>query len=194
MHDVGTGRCENEYMATWVYFLWATLLILGSGASWLGTLVTLPGNWGIVLLAALFAWLVPGSAELHLTWTTVGVLVALALIGELAEAFASAAGAARQGASRRSVLLSLVGAVAGSITGVAVGLPVPIVGSAIAAVVGGAAGAFAGAAIGEHWKGRPVGHQVQVGRAALFGRLWGTVAKLVIGIVMVVLVAADVLT
>jgi uncharacterized protein YqgC (DUF456 family) len=185
---------DSMTMTIWLYYLWATIVILASGLSWLGTFVTLPGNWGIVLLAALFAWLVPGTAELHLSWTSVGVLAGLALLGEAVEALASAAGAAKQGASRRGVFLSLVGAVLGSIAGVAVGVPIPIIGSALGAVIGGAVGAFAGAAIGERWKGRPVGHQVQVGRAALFGRLWGTVAKLVIGIAMVVLLAADVLT
>lgn len=184
----------TSFMATWLYYLWATLLILGSSLSWLGTFVTLPGNWGIVLLATLFAWLVPGTAELHLSWTSVGVLAGLALAGEAVEALAGAAGAAKQGASRRSVVLSLVGAVLGSVAGVAIGVPVPVIGSAIAAVGGGALGAFLGAAIGERWKGRTVGHQMQVGRAALWGRLWGTVAKLVIGIAMIVLLAADVLT
>jgi uncharacterized protein YqgC (DUF456 family) len=188
---------ENGRMATqWLYYLWATLLILGSSICWLGTLVMLPGNWGILLFAALFAWLVPGTPEAHLPWSTVGVLLVLAVLGEILEALASAAGAAKRGASRRGMTLSLVGAVLGSIAGVVLGLPipVPVVSSAIAAVAGGAMGAFVGAALGERWKGRSTDHQLQVGRAALFGRLWGTLAKLVIGIVMVVLVAADVLT
>jgi uncharacterized protein YqgC (DUF456 family) len=190
-----TNRNKNKRMtADWLYYVWAVLLILGCGLSWLGTLVTLPGNWGIVLLAALFVWLVPGTPEARVAWSTVGVLLALAALGELVEAFAGAAGAAKQGASRRGMILSLVGAVVGSIGGMALGVPIPVIGSAVAAVVGGAAGAFIGAAMGEHWKGRPVERQMQVGRAALFGRLWGTVAKLAIGLVMLVLVAADVLT
>ncbi len=177
----------------WLYYLWAVLLIAACAVCWFGTLLTLPGNWGIVVLAAGFAWLEPRARGLG--WGTVAALVALAIAGEIIEALAGAAGAARRGGSRRGMALSLVGAAAGSMVGVALGLPIPIpvVSSAIAAVVGGAMGAFAGAMLGEHWKGRPVGHQLQIGRAAPFGRLWGTVGKLVVGIVMLVLVAADVL-
>jgi uncharacterized protein YqgC (DUF456 family) len=177
----------------WIYYLSAFLLILGCFVCWCSTLLTLPGNWGVVGLAALFAWLVPRPAGEGLSWLTVAVLLALALVGEVLEAVAGAAGAAQRGGSRRGMALSLVGAIAGSILGAVLGMPIPLVGSAIAAVVGGGLGAFAGAVVGEHWKGRPVNHQLQIGRAALVGRLWGTVAKLVVGVVMVVVVATDVL-
>ena len=90
------------------------------------------------------------------------------------------------GASRRSVALSLVGAAAGSITGAVVGFPVPIVGPILAAVLGGGMGAFGGAYIGEKWKGRGHAESVTVGQMAFVGRVLGTVGKLAVGLLMVV--------
>src|SRR6187455_2256591 len=44
------------------------------------------------------------------TWNTVWILLVLAIIGEIVEFVAGAAGAAKRGASRRSIWLSLIGA------------------------------------------------------------------------------------
>src|SRR5437588_10820760 len=113
-------------MEAWAYYLWALLLVLACGVAWLTTLVTLPGNWIIAGLAALFAWLVPVENGRGITWTTVAVLAALAVVGEVVEFAASAAGAAKQGASKRGIALSMVGAVVGSVLGLMVGVPIPI--------------------------------------------------------------------
>lgn len=43
----------------WVYWLGGILLLLANVAYWVATFFTLPGNWGIVVLAALFAVLLP---------------------------------------------------------------------------------------------------------------------------------------
>jgi uncharacterized protein YqgC (DUF456 family) len=177
----------------WVYYLWALLLVAGAGLAWLLNLVALPGNWVVVGLAALFAWLVPLEAGQGMSWTTVAVLLALAVLGEVIEFVAGAAGAAKQGASRRAVALSIVGAVVGSIVGLGVGAPIPIIGSLVMAVVGGAAGAFAGAYLGEVWKGRAEPERLAAGRGAFFGRIWGTAGKLAVGAVMLAIVAFDAL-
>lgn len=176
-----------------LYYVWAVLLILANGLAWCGTVLSLPGNWVIVGLTFLFAWLVDGPQGQGIGWTTVLLLIMLAAAGEIAEFVAGAAGAARQGASRRAVALALAGAVVGSIAGVVVGLPVPIVGPLVAAVLGGALGAFGGAYVGEHWKGRAHAHRVAAGKGAFFGRLWGTVAKLAVGLVMFLIAAFDAL-
>ena len=84
-------------MDTWIYFLWALLLVLASGSAWLTTLFTLPGNWLIAGFAALFAWLIPINDGRGVDWRTVFVLLGLALFGEIIEFGASAAGAAKQG-------------------------------------------------------------------------------------------------
>src|SRR4051812_22254946 len=119
-------------MSTWAYYIWALVLILGSCGAWLTTLVTLPGNWIIAGLAALFAWLIPVDGGRGISWTVVAVLVGLAVLGEILEFGASAAGAAKQGASKRAVALSMLGAGVGSVVGLAIGsIPIPILGSLI---------------------------------------------------------------
>jgi uncharacterized protein YqgC (DUF456 family) len=180
-------------MNLWAYYFWAVLLILSCLIGWLTTLITLPGNWIIAGLAALFAWLIPIEAGGGISWTVVAVLVGLAVVGEIVEFGAGAAGAAKQGASKRSVALAMLGAAIGSMVGLGIGLPIPILGSLIMAVLGGAGGAFAGAYVGESWKGRPVEDRVAAGRGAFAGRIWGTVGKLVVGMIMLVIVAWDAL-
>jgi uncharacterized protein YqgC (DUF456 family) len=180
-------------LAPWLYYLLTLVLVLACCAAWLTNLVTLPGNWIILGLAVLFAWFLPegGESVRGIYWATIGVLFGLAVVGEVVEFAAGAAGAAKQGASRRSIALSVAGAMAGSIAGLAAGVPVPVFGSLIGAVLGGAAGAFAGAYVGEAWKGRHEDDRIAVGRGAFVGRLWGTAAKLAVGAIMLAIVTWD---
>ena len=101
---------------------------------------------------------------------------------------AGAAGAAKQGASRRAVVLAAVGAIAGSFGGAAVCSAIPVIGTIIGALGGGAFGAFGGAYLGEVWKGKSSDERLKIGKAALVGRLLGTLGKLSVGAVMVVIV------
>ena len=180
-------------MSELVYYLTAILLVMAALAAWLSTLLTLPGNWLIAAMAACFAWVFPAGlavAEVDsrpgLSWTVVGVLVCLAGLGELVEFLAGSAGAARQGASRRAMALSLVAAMIGSLVGAVMMSPLlPLIGTLLGAVLGGSAGAFGGAYLGEWWKGRTAAERVSVGSGALVGRLLGTMAKFLVGAVMV---------
>lgn len=162
-------------------YLGGTLYILALLSGWWLNLVGLPGNWLMVGAAALCAWLVPPESRLHIEWLTVGLLAALGGLGELAEFAAGAAGAARTGGSKRGVALSALFAVAGGLIGAVVGTPIPIIGNAVAAVLGAAIGSAAGAIIGEQWKGRKLSHSLEVGQAAFWGRLLGTLAKTIAG-------------
>ena len=141
----------------------------------------------MVACAALFAWLVPDSG---LTWMAVGVAAALAVIGEFAEFAAGAAGAARLGAKRRSVVLSLVAAFVGSIAGSLL-LPIPVVGTVIGALLGGAVGAWVGAYAGEVSAGTNQQQGRRIAGAAMKGRVLGTLAKLVIGAGIYVVIVFD---
>jgi uncharacterized protein len=176
-------------METWVYYLWAIALVFACGLAWLTTFVSFPGNWIIVGCSALFAWLLTDESGRGITWKTVAVLAGLAVLGEIVEFAAGAAGAAKQGASKRGVALAMIGAVVGSVLGIAIGSPIPILGQAVMALVGGAAGAFFGAYLGEAWKGRPHEARIAAGRGAFTGRIWGTVGKLAAGAIMLVIVA-----
>lgn len=178
---------------TWVYYPSALLLVVLCVVAWFTSVFSLPGNWFVVALAAGFAWLFPHELGRGISWITVGVGLALAVVGEVIEFAAGAAGAAKQGASRRAVLLSLVGALMGSIVGVMIGAPVPVFGSFVMALVGGGAGAFAGAYLGEMWKGRSEDERIAAGQGAFVGKIWGTLGKLACGAVIVAIVAVDAL-
>jgi uncharacterized protein len=178
-----------EYPPDWIYWTCGVgLFLIANVVAWIATVFTFPGNWLIVGFAALCAWLLPEQPPdrgLGMTWTAVIVLGVLAFLGEIIEFFAGAAGAAKQGASRRAMGLSLVGAAVGSIAGALVGIPIPLIGSIIAAIGGGAAGAFVGAYLGEYWKGRAEQQRLAVSTGAMIGRVLGTVGKLAVGAVMV---------
>ena len=173
------------------YYLLATLLIAAGACAWLTNLLTLPGNWAVLALAALFAWLGPRDGSWGIRWSVVAILAALAVLGEIIEFAASAWGTARQGASRRAAMLSIFGAMVGSILGATAGLPIPVIGPIVGALLGGAAGAFGGAYLGESWKGRTHGESLLAGRGAFSGRLWGMAGKIAVGAVMVVVLAFD---
>src|SRR5262245_36688800 len=119
------------------YYTWATLLVLGNLGSLAANLFSLPGNWGIVLFTALFAWLVPYPDGGGVSWEGVIALLILAIVGEIIEFVAGAAGAAKSGGSRRGMVLAIVGAMLGSLVGAGVGVPVPVIGSLIGAIGGG---------------------------------------------------------
>ena len=163
-------------------FLLALICIMG----WFAQLVALPGNWLIVLAAALYAWFAEPESQLAIDWYTVAALLAMAIAGEVLETAAGAAGVKRAGGSRRGALLAIAGSMVGSIVGLFVGVPIPIVGSLVAAVLFGALGAFAGAMLGEQWKGRDFDSSLDVGSTAFVGRVWGSIAKIAVSTIMVV--------
>jgi hypothetical protein len=72
------------------------------------------------------------------------------------------------------------------VAGLFVGLPIPVVGSFVGALLFAGAGAFLGAMIGEYWEGRTMEDSVPIGVGAFWGRLLGTLAKTMVGAVMIV--------
>lgn len=174
----------------WVYYVSGVLLLIGNLAAWVGTLFQMPGNWVIVALSALAAYFLPEKENgLGFGWTFVAILGGLALLGEFVEFFGSASTARQHGASRRSIVLSIIGGILGAAIGAVVGAPIGLIGGVVLIVVLGGAGAFVGTYVGETWKGRPHQERWAVSRAALFGRLFGTAGKLIIGVAMVCLAA-----
>jgi uncharacterized protein YqgC (DUF456 family) len=167
-------------------YLGLALLIIALVAGWVLTLFNLPGNWVIVIAAALFAWLSPDDGRFDIGWWVVAVLLGLALLGELVEFAAGAVGAARVGGSKRGAILAMIGSIVGGLTGAVMGLPIPVVGSIVAALLFAGLGALAGAMLGEAWKGRNLDESWRIGQAAFWGRLMGTLAKTIIGSVMAI--------
>ena len=78
-------------MSDVVFYIIGSLVVVASIACWLINLFTLPGNWGIPILAIGMAWFFPtdslpdGSATPGVGWIAVGVLVGLAILGEILE-------------------------------------------------------------------------------------------------------------
>jgi uncharacterized protein len=83
----------------------------------------------------------------------------------------------------RAAALAIVGSLGGGIMGTA--LPVPIVGT----LIGACLGAFIGSPLGDLWTGRPLFPSFEAGWGAAVGRFWGTVSKLAIGGIIVVILA-----
>jgi uncharacterized protein YqgC (DUF456 family) len=162
-----------------------TLLVLALLVGWGLTLFALPGTWVMVGAAVIYALLAPATGAAAIGWQAMVALVVLAALGELIETAAGAVGAQRAGASRRSVVLAIVGSIAGAMIGAGVGSPLPVIGTIVGAVLGAGIGAFGGALLGETWKGRSLDHSWRVGEAAFKGRLLGTAGKLAVATAMV---------
>ncbi len=160
------------------YWFAATFLITANAACVAANMLMLPGNW--IMVGTLCLFLLTAGTTTGPDWTTLIVVVVLAVLGEIIEMFSGTAKASKKGASRRAMVLSLVLSMAGSIAGAFV-IPVPVVGTAIGAIAGAAVGAFAGAWMGEAWKGTELTRRTEIGTAAMSGRMIGMLAKLSIG-------------
>ena len=188
------GNFSEGLVMNWgLEVTWAVGLVLLCVLSWLLNLVSLPGNWLAVALIVGYAWLGPQGGRAELSYVVAGTAFGLALVGELVEFVAGALGASRAGASRRSTIYAVLGSMVGALLGGVLGLPVPIVGSLMAALLFGSLGATAGAMYGEWSEGKGWQESWTVGHAAFWGRLLGTLGKIVAGGVIVVTVVLGVL-
>ena len=143
------------------------------------TVLTLPGNWLMVLTAAVAAWMLY-EPEIGPGMFGIPVLIAvtvLAVIGEILEFLMGAAGTRKAGGSKRAAVASIIGAVIGGLVATPL-IPIPLIGT----IVGVCAGAFIGATGTELLIGKQMTASVASGKGAAIGRLWGTLAKLAVGV------------
>jgi len=164
-----------------IYF-WATVLCAINLAWLAGTIFMLPGNWLMVATAAAFAWW-QRDAGMMGVWPLV-VAALLALVGEAIEFFASSLAVRSAGGTRWGAFGALMGAAAGLVVGTAL-IPVPVLGSLLGACVGAAAGSLGG----ELAAGRKSPGLWRPSLAAGAGRLIGTLAKFVIGVMIFLTIA-----
>lgn len=161
------------------YVFWLFLVVV-LGLGWSLTLFGFPGNWLMVLSLAGFAAAFPErEVGPGLGWPTVAILAGVALLGEIIE-FVSGAATVTKGGSRRGAILAMLGSFLGSAIGAAIGAPF-LVGLPVVIVLGACLGAMVGAALGETWKGRSGEVAVEIGKAAFWARLFGSLAKLMVG-------------
>ena len=173
--------------------VFALLLIVVLLACWILTLLALPGNWLMVVATSIYAWLTPAQSPVAIGWRTVVAILALAALGEIVELVASAMGVTKTGGSRRSAVMALLGSIVGGILGAVIGVPIPLIGSVVAAVFFAGIGAMAGAILGEISVGQRLGMSWRIGKAAFWGRLTGTLGKMLLGAVMIAGVVAAML-
>lgn len=158
-----------------LYLLLIVLLLCGLAI----TVMTLPGLWLMLLSAGLYA--VATHFRFIGLWTLV-VLLAMAALGEIIELGFQSGGVKKAGAGRRGMWGALIGGILGGIFLSLV--PVPVISTLIGVLVG----TFTGAMIGELSGGRELGHSAYVGFGAASGRLLGTLTKLCLGGVMMVVI------
>ena len=171
-------------------YLWIVLFILLLIVLWLTSLFGLPGNWMMIGAAAIWTWLV-GESFAEIGWISILLVIVLAALGELLEFGASVLGTRHVGGGRRAATLSVIGSIVGGIVGIFIGLPIPIVGWIIGSLIFACVGALIGAIIGEKWQGSNFNTSLKVGGAAFAGRFVGTVSKIVIGAVILVIVVLN---
>src|SRR3954467_1486916 len=135
----------------------------------------LPGLWLIVLAIIGYGWL--SDFQTTSAWFLI-LVIALALGGELIEAWIGFRFAQRYGGSRRAGWGALVGGLAGAI----VGVPIPVIGS----VIGGFVRGFVGAAVFEYSNARRSDVAARAGWGAVLGRAAAAAIKLGLGIVIAV--------
>jgi len=161
----------------WVYYL----LLLGmTPLCVLLAIFNLPGLWLMAAFAAAYDWLT-GWDHLLQTKILIGLLV-MAAVAELVDFFAASAGARKAGGGAYGMIGAIVGGLVG---GFLLSVLLPPIGT----VLGICIGCFVGTLSGELLGGKPIGKSAKIGVAAVKGRLVGIVAKVVIGITMIVVLA-----
>lgn len=106
-------------------------------------------------------------------------MLILAILGEVLEFFLGAASLAK-GGSKRGAFFALVGSIVGSIGGAAILSIIPVLGTMVGLVLGAALGAMGGAILGERSLGKDAEESVRLGKVAFWGRLLGSVGKIMI--------------
>ena len=153
--------------------LYTILLILCLGLNLFG----LPGNWAIIGLFAIWKWMHPEIA----TWLFFVFLSVLGLVGEGIEFGASVWGAKKYGGTSKGNMGAMVGAILGSI------VLAPFL-FGFGALVGAFAGAYIGCFLLEKLQGRTTLEAKKAALGAMWGKVFGVVAKLGIGIGMLSLI------
>jgi len=169
----------------WLVYV-ALVMLIVLNAFWLMlVLVTLPGNWLMVVGTGLFAWW--RWEDGFFGWPVLVTITMMALIGELIEFFAGAGGARKAGSTWKGAVAAVMGAVFGGIAGTIM-IPVPLFGTLLGACFG--AGILTW--VVERMAGKEHDRSVRSGIGAGTGVLVGTLSKFAIGCViwLLILIAA----
>ncbi|MEM8874523.1 MAG: DUF456 domain-containing protein [Planctomycetota bacterium] len=140
------------------------------------TIVGIPGLWVLAIAAIFYAWI---GGWTHLAWPGLLTVLLLAVLAEVIEFVAGAAGSKQAGGSWRSMLGAIGGGLIGGLLATFL-IPVPLIGSIIGAILGAAVGAVAlELFVEKDWR-----QLTDVGLGAAKGRAIGILAKTGCGVVM----------
>ena len=142
-------------------------------------LFSLPANWLVIVLVALWRFLNPNPGDMDLTFFM--FLVGLAIVGEIAEWVVQGWGSKKYGSTTGGMFAGLLGAFIGAF----VGLPFLF---GLGALFGALIGAWLGCYGLERVRGRNQGEASRAAWGALLGRFLGIVIKCAIGALMFALV------
>lgn len=138
----------------------------------------LPANWFILALVALWQFFHPAAGNMGwLFW--IGML-ALAIAGEVLETALQLLKARKYGSTSSGTLGGMIGAIAGAI------VLAPFF-FGLGAFLGALGGAWLGCFVMEQFKGRSPSEAYQAAWGTMVGRFLGTVGKIGIGAVLIVL-------
>jgi len=161
--------------------LYAVGLLSMTAIAWALNLLSLPGNWLIVLLALVYAAWGPAEGHSDVGWATVALCGGLAVAGEIVEFAAAATGTRRAGGTPRAAMFATGGSLIGAFAGMSALAFIPFLGPVIGAILGSALGAAIGAMLGQRQRGDRLTAGTPVGVAAFWGRLTGAAGKLICG-------------
>jgi len=135
-----------------------------------------PGTFIILAAAFLYALATEFAA---ITWTTLAILLAAALLAEGVEAVTGLVGARKYGSGKLGIAASIVGGIAGAVMGAPLFF-------GLGAIPGALAGAFGAAVLAELVRGRSSREAFRAGWGTFLGRLAGTAIKGALAVAMAV--------
>jgi hypothetical protein len=158
--------------------LWASLFIFFLLLILTLHVFTLPANWIMLLFILIWKFFHPEA----MTWAIFVLLVALSGVAEVIEFLSGAYGAKKYGSTGRGNIGGIIGAIAGAI----VGAPFLL---GLGAIIGSVIGAYVGCLVVEMGQRRAFADARRAAWGAMWGRFFGLVAKVGIGVFMLALAA-----
>lgn len=140
------------------------LMLIGLIGSFLPLI---PGSPLILLGVFIYAW---HSNFLVITWGTLAILLALAVLSQILEHFASLLGAKKFGASRWGMIGAFLGGMIGFFSSGILGILI---------------GPFIGALLLEFFHGQSLNASLKIGLGTLVGFLGGAIGKIIIAFTMI---------
>lgn len=159
-------------------YLFVSILLFLMIVALLLQIISLPGNWIILVFLVVWKFIGPIASTVGLTWPFLLFLVGLAALGELAEWIAQLHLGKRHGSTARGN----IGGILGAITGAILMLPLFF---GFGALLGALIGAYLGCLAMELLQGRPAEEARKAAWGVMVGRFWGSTFKLGVGITII---------